>query len=78
MYFCLFIWAQIPPKIHAKTSAQAKQVGPAHKPPTEISFISPNPIGDSAFGLRFVKILSKQSPIAAARIYPKAIPVMPS
>lgn len=75
--FSFFLNAHIAPKMHAATKAIASPVGPHHNPPTAISFISPIPIGVSAFGLRRNNILSNTSPTTAASMYPNVIPTTP-
>ena len=75
--FCFLRYAHAAPNIHARTSAIANPVGPHHSPPTAINFISPIPIGESAFGLRCVMILSKINPTAVAIMYPNAMPTTP-
>ena len=63
MNFWCFMFAHIEPVIHAMTKAAAIPVVPNHNPPTPSNYISPMPIGDSAFGFFLRKIVSNIKPI---------------
>ncbi len=73
----LFLNDHIAPNRHANISAIARPVGPHQRPPVAISFMSPIPIGLSAFGFFRSNILSKTIPIMVDIRYPNAIPMTP-
>lgn len=76
--FCLFMFAQIAPVIHAITNAVAMPVIPNQMPPTPINFMSPMPIGDSEFGFFLRKIMSNINPIKTDIVYPNIAPITAS
>lgn len=72
---CFLQTLHIPPSIHVNTNVIAKPVVPSHKPPVANNFISPMPIGISAFGFFLCPIQSKTNPIPAPNVYPNVAPI---
>lgn len=66
--------AHIAPKIQDNTNAIAKPFGPNHNPPVANNFMSPIPIGVSAFGVLRCRIKSNTKPTPAPNAYPSAAP----
>jgi hypothetical protein len=77
MNFWFCFRAHIAPDMPDIISASAKPPVPNHKPPIDISFMSPMPIGVSEFLLRRCMALSKINPSNADVMYPNVAPAIP-
>lgn len=78
IYFCLFMFAQIAPDIHAIIRAIDMPYIPSHSPPIPNNFMSPMPIGVSDLGFFLRKIASNIKPINTDIIYPNVAPITAS
>lgn len=78
MNFWCLARPHIAPLRHAMINAHANPVVPSHIPPTPINFMSPMPIGMSAFGLWRRIRQSNVKPIIDAIRYPNVAPVTAS
>ena len=70
MYFCLCLYAQSAPEMHAIISEIDNPIVPSHNPPTPINFMSPMPIGGVVFGFFFCSLWLNIMPIIVVVIYP--------